>query len=90
MSSTKRQPTACTTNGANLERTVTGYFQVTCYVYIFMDVISKSLELAFANPSGCDLSRASAATCLLGMWVRIPPGALPVYLFSLEQFQVDF
>jgi hypothetical protein len=55
-----------------------------------MDVISKSLELAFVNLSGCDLTRGSAATCLLGVWVQISPGAWIVYLFSLEHFKVDF
>jgi hypothetical protein len=51
-SSAKRQTTVCTTNGPNLERTGVGHFQGAYYVDIFMDVIPKSLELAFANPSG--------------------------------------
>jgi hypothetical protein len=37
----------------------------------------------------CDLSRGSAATCLLGIWVRIPPGAWTIYLVTLERFQVE-
>jgi hypothetical protein len=52
-SSTKRQSTACTTNGANLVTTGTDCFQVAYYVDTFMDDLSKSLELAFAKPSGC-------------------------------------